>query len=100
MFYFSAGKKPALLTVGKTAFEPRFPTQKSKVACRKTPIQIITAEDIPNIDLSRCGLKGSPTKVKKTFTPVRNKTCVKIAGEEAAVSAAKLASLLKDAKML
>jgi len=93
-------KKPAVVTVVKTAFEPRFPTLKSKMAARKTPIQIITAEDIPNIDLSRCGLKGSPTKVKKTFTPVRNKTCVKIAGEEAAVSAAKLASLLKDAKML
>ena len=93
-------RKPAVITVVKTAFDPRFPTLKSKMAARKIPIQVITAEDIPNIDLSRCGLKGSPTKVKKTFTPVRNKTCVKIAGEEAAVSAAKLVGMLADAKVL
>ena len=63
-------------------------------------IDTFNIDDIPNIDLSRCGLKGSPTKVKKTFTPVRNKTCVKIAGEEAAVSAAKLVGMLADAKVL
>ena len=93
-------RKPAVVTVVKTAFDPRFPTLKNEMAARKKPIQIITAQDIPNLDLSRCGLKGSPTKVKKTFTPVRNKTCVKIAGEEPAVSAAKVVGMLADAKVL
>ena len=93
-------QKPAVITVVKTAFEPRYPTIKSKMAARKKEIAVITADDMPEIDLARCGLKGSPTKVKKTFTPVRNKTCVKVAEEAAADSAIKLVSLLADAKVL
>ena len=87
-------QKPAVITVVKTAFDPRYPTIKSKMASRKKEITVITANDMPKIDLTRCGLKGSPTKVKKTFTPVR------IAEEAAADSAAKLVGLLADAKVL
>ena len=61
-------QKPAIVTVVKTEFEPRYPTIKSKMAARKKEITVITSEDIPNIDLTRCGLKGSPTKVKKSMT--------------------------------
>lgn len=93
-------QKPAVITVVKTAFEPRYPSIKSKMAARKKEITVITADDMPKIDLTRCGLKGSPTKVKKTFTPVRNKTCVKIAEEAVADSAIKLVGLLADAKVL
>lgn len=93
-------QKPAVITVVKTAFDPRYPTIKSKMASRKKEITVITANDMPKIDLTRCGLKGSPTKVKKTFTPVRIKSCVKIAEEAAADSAAKLVGLLADAKVL
>ncbi|MCI8293208.1 MAG: electron transfer flavoprotein subunit beta/FixA family protein [Hespellia sp.] len=93
-------QKPAVVTVVKTAFEPRYPTIKSKMAARKKEITVITADDMPEIDLTRCGLKGSPTKVKKTFTPVRNKTCVKIAEEAVTDSAIKLVGLLADAKVL
>lgn len=93
-------QKPAVITVVKTAFDPRYPTIKSKMASRKKEITVITANDMPKIDLTRCGLKGSPTKVKKTFTPVRTKSCVKIAEEAAADSAAKLVGLLADAKVL
>lgn len=93
-------QKPAVVTVIKTSFDPRFPTLKAKMAANKKPIVIITAEDMPNIDLQKCGLKGSPTKVRKTFTPVRNKNCVKIEEEDAALSAEKLVHLLSDAKVL
>lgn len=93
-------QKPAVITVVKTAFDPRYPTIKSKMASRKKEITVITANDMPKIDLTRCGLKGSPTKVKKTFTPVRTKSCVKIAEEAAADSVAKLVGLLADAKVL
>ncbi|EOS21042.1 hypothetical protein C806_04625 [Lachnospiraceae bacterium 3-1] len=93
-------QKPAVITVVKTAFEPRYPTIKSKMASRKKEITVITADDMPEIDLTRCGLKGSPTKVKKTFTPVRNKSCVKIAEEAVTDSAIKLVGLLADAKVL
>ena len=93
-------KLPAVVTVVKLPYEPRYPTIKSKMASRKKEITVITANDMPKIDLTRCGLKGSPTKVKKTFTPVRTKSCVKIAEEAAADSAAKLVGLLADAKVL
>jgi len=59
---------PCLVTVTKPAFDPRVPTIKSKLAAKKAEIAIITSEDM-ELDISRCGLKGSPTKVKKTFTP-------------------------------
>ena len=84
----------------KREFEPRYPTIKSKMAARKKEITVITSEDIPNIDLTRCGLKGSPTKVRKTFTPVKNKNCVMVNEGEVEVSAVKLVDLLVDAKVL
>jgi electron transfer flavoprotein beta subunit len=93
-------KAPAVVTVVKTDFEPRYPTIKSKMAARKKEITVITSADIPGIDLTRCGLKGSPTKVRKTFTPVRNKSCIRVDEGEVEVSAVKLVSLLADAKVL
>ncbi len=94
---------PAVITVVKTSFEPRYPTIKSKMAARKKEIAVLTPADLvelANIDLAQCGLKGSPTKVKKTYTPTRNADCVMIAEETAAESANKLAGLLADAKVL
>ena len=93
-------QKPAIVTVVKTEFEPRYPTIKNKMAALKKEITVITSEDIPNIDLTRCGLKGSPTKVRKTFTPVKNKNCVMVNEGEVEVSAVKLVDLLVDAKVL
>ncbi len=92
---------PAVITVVKTDYEPRYPTIKSKMAARKKAIETITAADLEGaIDLTRCGLKGSPTKVRKTFTPVRNKSCVKVEGEDLVECAVKLYGLLSDAKVL
>lgn len=93
-------KKPAVVTVVKTAFEPRYATIKSKMAARKKEITVITSADIPNIDLTRCGLKGSPTKVRKTFTPVKNKSCIRVDEGDVAASSVKLVGLLADAKVL
>ena len=70
-----------------------------KPAMRKE-ITVITSEDIPDIDLTRCGLKGSPTKVRKTFTPVKNKNCVIVDEGEVETSAVKLVEVLAEAKVL
>ena len=93
-------QKPAIVTVVKTEFDPRYPSIKSKMAAMRKEITVITSEDIPDIDLTRCGLKGSPTKVRKTFTPVKNKNCVMVNEGEVEVSAVKLVDLLVDAKVL
>ncbi len=94
-------RMPALITVVKTDYEPRYPTIKSKKAARQKEIKLITADDLEHvIDLSHCGLSGSPTKVKQTFTPDRNKNCVKIESEDVNDAAAKLYDMLRNAKVL
>ena len=90
---------PAVVTVVKLPTEPRYPTIRSKMAAKKKPIPVLTAEDL-KIDVARCGLKGSPTKVKSTYTPSREKNGMKIAGLPADEAAAQLATLLTDAKIL
>ena len=69
---------PAVVTVVKLPYEPRYPTIKSKMAAKKKAIPVLTEAEIPAIDTTQCGLHGSPTRVKKTFTPVREKNGVKL----------------------
>ncbi|MDR0880604.1 MAG: electron transfer flavoprotein subunit beta/FixA family protein [Clostridioides sp.] len=90
---------PVVLSVSKTAFEQRFATIKSKLAARRKVIPMITSEDI-NLDFTRVGLKGSPTKVKKTFTPKRSKTCIRIEEPDEKLAANKLLEALSEAKIM
>ena len=92
-------KTPAVLTVVKTAFEPRMATVKAKIAANRKPISVITSKDI-EIDLIRAGLKGSPTKVKKTFTPPMKGDSMIIAEDTAEASAHKLVSILDDKNII
>lgn len=59
---------PLLVTVSKSEKEPRFASIKGKMKARKAKIPVWTAEDIA-IDPALVGLNGSPTKVKRAFTP-------------------------------
>jgi len=90
---------PAVVTVTKTPFEPRYPSIKTKMAANKAVIETLTSADL-EIDLNKAGLKGSPTKVKKTFTPQLKKGGVKIKEETNADSAKKLAAMLSDAGLI
>lgn len=74
-------KMPAIITVGKDINEPRSATIKSKMKAKKTELEEITAADMPDIDQQKIGLKGSPTRVKKTFTPSVKKMGIKIVSE-------------------
>ena len=93
-------KMPALVTFTKPSFDPRFPTIKRKMAARKAQIPTLTAADLPTIDLAQAGLKGSPTKVKKTFVPQKKTGGIKIAEETAEDSAKKLFGALTEAGVL
>jgi len=90
---------PAVITVIKTAYEPRYATIRSKMAANRVQIPTMTSGDL-DIDLERAGLKGSPTKVKKTFTPQLKKSGIIIKGETGSESALKLISLLSDARLI
>lgn len=93
-------KLPAVVTVVKLPYEPRYPTIKTKLAAKKKEVPVLSEEDLTTIDLERCGLKGSPTKVKKTYTPVREKNGVRISDVPAEEAAAQVVQLIHDAKIL
>jgi electron transfer flavoprotein beta subunit len=60
---------PALITVVKEINQPRGPSLKGKMKAKNMKVTSWNAKDI-GADDSKCGLKGSPTKVVKIFPPV------------------------------
>ncbi len=93
-------KTPCVLTFTKPSWEPRFPNIKRKMMASKAEIPTVTAADLPDINLELAGLKGSPTKVKKTFVPQKKQGGTKIQEESAKDSAEKLFQLLSDAGLI
>ena len=93
-------QKPCLVTVEKPIYNPRYPSIKSKMEANKKEIKVITSKDIPGLNLSRCGVEGSPTSVDRMYAPVRNKHCIKIEEETSQATAEKLVEMLVSAKKL
>ncbi len=90
---------PAVVTVTKTAYEPRYASVKSKMAANRAVIPVLTAADF-EIDTNLSGLKGSPTKVKKTFVPQKKKGGIKLQEETGVIAAEKLAAMLSEAGII
>ena len=90
---------PCVITVTKPDFEPRYATIKTKMAANKAQIPNISAADF-ELDLTQAGLKGSPTKVKKTFTPPVKTGGIKIKEETNEDSAKKLFELLTEKNII
>ena len=93
-------KMPCVVTFTKPSFDPRYPTIKRKMAANRAEIPTLAPADLATIDLTRCGLGGSPTKVKKTFVPQKKKGGMKIKEEDNQASAKKLFQVLSDAAVL
>ena len=73
---------PLVVSVTKTPSELRNPNVRLRLAANRAEIPVITAQDLEGIiDLTHCGLKGSPTRVKKSFTPVHDNNCTLIEAE-------------------
>lgn len=94
-----AAKMPAVITVTKTSYDLRYPSLKGKMASRKAVIPTLTSAEVIVPEEKR-GLKGSPTKVKKTFTPTLSKTGLRLEGMTGAEAGAKLAEVLAEAKLV
>ena len=58
---------PCVLTVLATANKPRYMSVKGIMEAFDKEVEILTADQI-DVDPARLGLKGSPTRVKKSFT--------------------------------
>ena len=61
-------KLPALLTVTDQINEPHYASLPNMIRAARYEVAHWGKDDI-ELDLSECGLKGSPTKVAKVFTP-------------------------------
>ncbi len=91
---------PVLVTVNKTEKEPRMATLRGRMAANRAVIGEIHAADLPEMDLSRVGLNGSPTKVKKTFCPEHTKNGMILSGKGAPEAARELVHTLVAAGLI
>lgn len=79
---------PAVLTVVKEIVYPRLPTLRGKQRARAADIPVWSGDDLA-LDEGQVGLKSSPTRVEKIFTPrvTRDGTIIRVGGEEQAEKA-------------
>lgn len=76
---------PCLITTLSSAAHPRYMTVDKIMTAFDKEIKLITYADL-NLDLNTIGLKGSPTRVKRTFTKEihQNKDVLHLEPKEAA----------------
>ena len=91
---------PVVITVIKSLnYEPRSSKAKGIMKANRTEIAVWTAADL-GVDEQRIGLKGSPTQVRKIFTPPQRTQGVVIQKDTAQESVAELIQKLTDAKIV
>lgn len=96
---FYAAQLPCVVTMNKTAYDLRFPSFATQRRAKGYVVRHLTGEDLA-VPAEKVGLNGSPTKVKKTYTPVHEKNGMKLENMPAAEAAAKLAELMGKAKLI
>lgn len=90
---------PVLISVVKSINEPRFPSVRGTMKANRAVIAEWTAADL-EVDEQKLGLKGSPTQVRKIFTPPQRTQGVVIQKDTARESVAELIQKLSDAKIV
>lgn len=90
---------PCLITVDKDMCVPRLPSYILKKKTASRPVRILTFEDMPDQDLSRYGLIGSPTSVERMFAPPEVEKQVYLEGD-ADEKAGKIFSILTGKKII
>lgn len=60
---------PCLITVEKGIFQPRLPSFKLKLTTKDKKINVYGLKDFEDRDEGHYGLNGSPTQVKRIFSP-------------------------------
>lgn len=87
---------PCLFTMEKTHYPARIPNLKGKMRAKKAEIMTFTANDIPELDRSRIGDPGSPTKVPRMFPPVMPEPGIILDEGSVEATVAKLMSIIKE----
>ena len=71
---------PCLITVDKDMCVPRLPSYRLKKATEGRPVRFLGFDDLPDRDLTRYGLVGSPTAVERMFAPPEKEKQVYVQG--------------------
>lgn len=71
---------PCLITVDKDMCVPRLPSYLLKKATEGHPVRILSFQDMPDQNMSRYGLVGSPTAVERMFAPPEKESQVYLEG--------------------
>ncbi len=90
---------PCLITVDKDMCVPRLPSYLLKRDTRERTVKVITFADMPDQNLSRYGLVGSPTSVERMFAPPEKERQVYLEGD-ASGKTKQLYEILKQKKMI
>lgn len=90
---------PVLITVIKSINEPRLPTVKGTMKANRKEIPVWTAVDL-DVKEEAIGLKGSPTQVRRIFTPGQRVQGQIIQADTAREAAAGLVNKLIEAKIV
>nr|WP_320131622.1 electron transfer flavoprotein subunit beta/FixA family protein [uncultured Holophaga sp.] len=98
-FEILTGSLPMVITVVKTINEPRYSTCRGVLRALRTPITTFTVEDLA-VDAAKLGLKGSPTQVRRIFSPEKRSDGTKIQKATARESVAELMQKLAEAKII
>ena len=94
-------RAPCLITFTKPGFEPRYSNIKRKMMANRAVIPTLNEADFEGLlDFTRVGLKGSPTRVKKSFVPPKKSGGLLIREATNADSAKKLCVLLSKAGVI
>lgn len=90
---------PCLITIDKDTCVPRLPSYRLKKATADRPVRILSFADMPDQDLSRYGLVGSPTSVEQMFAPKEAEKQVYIEGASDE-KASRLFAVLNENKII
>lgn len=90
---------PALITVTKECNVPRLASIAGLRYAHGRPVTTWTAEDLPDLDRSLVGLRGSATQVKRTFVP-QNSTSIQMLKGGAAQQARDLTERLCERRII
>ena len=86
---------PCLLTIDKDTCVPRLPSYILQKATREREICVLNFDNMPDQDLSRYGLVGSPTSVDRMFAPPEGESQIYLEGNASEKSEALFQALVK-----
>ena len=90
---------PCLITVDKDMCVPRLPSYILKKQTSERPVRFLSFDDLPDKNMTRYGLVGSPTSVVKMFPPKTRESSVYISGS-AEEKADKMIDILISEKII